>query len=307
LRAILLLIATIILLQAKEGYLYQQPIEGVVNKDWIISNYVDKDPRKGYKRDYRGGVHTYDTHTGTDFAIKDFRHMDRGVDVYASRDGKIVRLVDGKFDRETTRNSRKSNSVYIKHSDGTYAFYAHLKKYSIKKLGLKEGQIVKEGDKIGEVGSSGDSTGAHLHFALYDQNKNVIDPADDKYHRFAFDTGYRKDVIFELGVTDDYDKNNRNWIYTPSHKDCLPHQKYEQLAIWTKYIYMDKDSNFTLKIEGPKNLSSKPYNRKKDKGIGSFWWRFVNIKLPIGEYNLKIYHNNEMVASRGFVVKDVCN
>ena len=52
--------------------------------------------------------------------------------------------------------------------------YGHLYPNSTK---LKEGQIVKMGEKIAEIGTTGYSTGNHLDWQLY-QNNKVIDGMD---------------------------------------------------------------------------------------------------------------------------------
>jgi murein DD-endopeptidase MepM/ murein hydrolase activator NlpD len=48
---------------------------------------------------------------------------------------------------------------------GTYAFYAHLQRGSLK---VKLGDRVTAGEVIGLVGNTGNSSGPHLHFHLMD-------------------------------------------------------------------------------------------------------------------------------------------
>lgn len=55
------------------------------------------------------------------------------------------------------------NYVKIKHSDGTYTFYAHLAQNSIT---VRAGDMVDQGQVIGKMGHSGQSTGTHLHFEV---------------------------------------------------------------------------------------------------------------------------------------------
>ena len=61
--------------------------------------------------------------------------------------------------------------VVIKHGFGLTTLYAHL---SLTKVRL--GQKIKEGDLIGYSGNTGFSTGAHLHFGVYDSNGVQIVP-----------------------------------------------------------------------------------------------------------------------------------
>lgn len=76
----------------------------------------------------------------------------RGVDIYASRSGKVI---TAKY------SSSYGNYVMILHSDGYITLYAHA-----SKLLVKTGQTVKQGDVIALVGTTGDSTGNHLHFEI---------------------------------------------------------------------------------------------------------------------------------------------
>ncbi len=55
------------------------------------------------------------------------------------------------------------NYIVIRHGDGLYSLYAHLKKGSLR---VADGDTVKAGDIIAEVGNTGMSTAPHLHFQL---------------------------------------------------------------------------------------------------------------------------------------------
>jgi len=52
-----------------------------------------------------------------------------------------------------------------------YSLYAHLNTVSVK-----EGDKVDPGEKVGLIGSTGSSTGAHLHFEIWDKDKRKINP-----------------------------------------------------------------------------------------------------------------------------------
>lgn len=66
----------------------------------------------------------------------------------------------------TTRDY--GNYIKLKHDDGTFSLYAHLKKDSL----LAKGVRVNEGQVIAQIGNTGNSTGAHLHFE-YRNSKNI--------------------------------------------------------------------------------------------------------------------------------------
>lgn len=62
------------------------------------------------------------------------------------------------------------NCVIIEHENGIRTLYAHIRTGGIK---VKVGDEVSAGDKIAEIGSTGRSTGNHLHFGVYVNNKSV--------------------------------------------------------------------------------------------------------------------------------------
>lgn len=66
--------------------------------------------------------------------------------------------------------------VRIKHSNGLYTLYYHLKSNSIV---VNKGTKVKRGQKLGIIGTTGQSTGIHLHFQIDDGNTtHSINPYD---------------------------------------------------------------------------------------------------------------------------------
>ncbi|MGL5891304.1 MAG: peptidoglycan DD-metalloendopeptidase family protein [Bacteroidia bacterium] len=132
--------------------------------------------------DYNCGSRTYDTqsgynHAGTDYFLWpfSFNKMDSSeVEVIAAAAGTIIYKSDGNYDRNCTFNSNNWNAVYVQHSDGSVAWYGHLKNGSLTATAV--GQTVAQGEYLGVVGSSGNSTGPHLHFEVYDAANNLIDP-----------------------------------------------------------------------------------------------------------------------------------
>ena len=59
------------------------------------------------------------------------------------------------------------NEIEIKHSDGTYAAYSHLK---YKGTFVKKGEKVKKGQLIGLSGNTGWSSKPHLDFCVFKKN-----------------------------------------------------------------------------------------------------------------------------------------
>jgi len=88
-----------------------------------------------------------------------------GTPVYASGDGKVVRI-----ETNDTR-SGYGNLVVIDHGvNGLTSCYAHL-----NSIGVSLAQSVKRGQEIGKVGNTGLSTAPHLHFEIR-VNGNSVDP-----------------------------------------------------------------------------------------------------------------------------------
>jgi len=99
----------------------------------------------------------YRAHLGVDFAAP------TGRKVYATAKGKVI---------FKGRRGGYGKAIMIKHSNGLKSLYAHLSSYNNK---IHKGSNVKQGAFIGRVGSTGRSTGPHLHFGLY-KNNRAIDP-----------------------------------------------------------------------------------------------------------------------------------
>ena len=159
-----------------------------------ISNYVDLNPAIGpndvnqysaSNLDYACGNRTYDQktgyqHQGTDIALWPFNWSvmaNQDVKVVAAAPGIIIDRADGNDDQSCGSFATAStnwNAVYVRHDDGSVAWYGHMKKGSVTTKAI--GERVAEGELLGFVGSSGRSSGPHLHFEVYDATGKLIDP-----------------------------------------------------------------------------------------------------------------------------------
>ena len=150
----------------------------------VIWDFVDHDPSyPNQLLDYNCGNRSYDwssgyNHQGTDFGLWPFpwNKMDGDqVQVVAVAPGTIVGKDDGNFDRNCSTDPGVTwNAVYIRHSDGSVAWYGHLKNGSLTPKTV--GNSVEAGEYLGIVGSSGQSTEPHLHFEVYNAANGLIDP-----------------------------------------------------------------------------------------------------------------------------------
>ena len=83
-----------------------------------------------------------------------------GVPVIAAADGTVVHV---------GKKGYLGNTIELTHEESGYkTLYAHLQDYA---EGLKVNQEVLRGQIIGYVGNTGRSTGAHLHYGIYDIEK----------------------------------------------------------------------------------------------------------------------------------------
>jgi murein DD-endopeptidase MepM/ murein hydrolase activator NlpD len=104
------------------------------------------------------------SHTGPDQYAIDFR-MPVGTPVHAARSGTVVKVkTDSSVGGGDRKYQNQANYILIRHSDGTLANYAHLKKDGAV---VNVGQIVEAGDHIGYSGNTGFSSGPHLHFSVF--------------------------------------------------------------------------------------------------------------------------------------------
>lgn len=112
---------------------------------------------------YRAGYHNGIDLVGTGYSL-DY--------IVAHSDGTVVGIRKDYATQDKTGNSY-GNYVKIKHDNGYYTLYAHMKYGSVT---VNVGDRVSQGQVIGYMGATGHSTGAHLHFEVRNQNDTRIDP-----------------------------------------------------------------------------------------------------------------------------------
>lgn len=92
-----------------------------------------------------------------------------GVDLAAPMNTPIMAAADGVI-TQLGRKGAYGKYIRIRHASGYQTAYGHMNGY---RQDLKVGSKVKRGEVIGYVGSTGRSTGPHVHFEVWKNNKTV--------------------------------------------------------------------------------------------------------------------------------------
>lgn len=109
-------------------------------------------------------------------------YIPSSADVVAIADGTVIytkttvnRTLDVNVKANWSNPDALGNNIKIKHANGMITRYCHLAHNSIS---VRVGDKVKKGDVIGRMGSTGLSTGPHVHFEVWcnDKSTSRIDP-----------------------------------------------------------------------------------------------------------------------------------
>ncbi|PJI41099.1 M23 family metallopeptidase, partial [Ferrovibrio sp.] len=93
--------------------------------------------------------------------------MHKGVDFGAQTGTPIQAAGDGVVETAGWHGGY-GQYVRIKHGNGYATAYAHM-----SRIGVKNGQRVRQGQVIGAVGTTGRSTGPHLHYEVMQNGKQI--------------------------------------------------------------------------------------------------------------------------------------
>lgn len=112
-------------------------------------------------------------HNGIDIGWNTKKYTEaQNFDVYANCYGTVIYTQTGYTNQKgATGIASFGNLVKIKHANGRYSLYAHLKQVLVKK-----GDVVDEKTKIGIMGDTGNAYGTHLHFEVREENGTRINP-----------------------------------------------------------------------------------------------------------------------------------
>ena len=101
--------------------------------------------------------------------VSGFNAMHKGVDFAAPLGTPIIAAGSGVI-RESGWKGSFGRYIRIKHNATYDTAYAHMKRIAPQ---IRVGKYVKQGEVIGFVGSTGRSTGAHLHYEIMVNNRQV--------------------------------------------------------------------------------------------------------------------------------------
>jgi len=297
--------------RTRDSILFDDPMgnDGINSFGKTLVNYVDLNTSSSLL-DYTCGQITYNGHQGTDLEILNFYDMDEGVPILCSALGTVIYRHDGEYDRRTEwQNGVTANAVIVSHSDGFEAWYWHMRKNSVN---VELGDTVAIGDTLGYVGSSGYSSGPHIHFEI--QQNGTVDPFSGECQtdtsRWLVQGDYVLELPFEVmdhGLT----TISLDWAMiserppTKSHvtapgtiyswlrlrnvqnSDELTWDFYENGCLWNSYSFSPNDT------------------------YSSSWW-YIYWNLPsnssyFGDWGLKIYRNDSLIAEQPFLYNNEPN
>lgn len=157
-------IASFYILKGK--YLLKSNISYVIgNKNSIHNNsYLYRLPYElNTKQQVTQGFNGKFSHKGDSLYAVDFG-LKIGTKIYASRGGIVINIKNDSSKSGNKKYIKDANFITIKHNDGTYGKYVHLKKDSVI---VKKGQYVKRGELLALSGNTGYTNGPHLHFIVF--------------------------------------------------------------------------------------------------------------------------------------------
>ncbi len=278
------------------------------NDVWAISNYVDHNTAfPNQVTDYNCGTKSYDTpsgynHQGVDIYLWPFSWYmvdNNQAEVIAAQSGQIIAKSDGNFDRSCSLNNSQWNSVYVRHSDGSTAWYGHMKNGSLTSKNI--GDMVVQGEFLGVVASSGNSTGPHLHFEVYDNSNNLIDPYSGNCNNLNSSTWWNSQKP--------YVDSNINAVLThtapPAFNTC-PTTETTNInndfiindAVYFAIYLRDQvaNTNVNLKITRPDNSVFANWNFTLTANYSSSYWYWWNNVDATGVWKWEATYQGQTVV-----------
>jgi murein DD-endopeptidase MepM/ murein hydrolase activator NlpD len=183
----------------KYQYALGVPGDARHDDDFLYSFPFEHGTKKRLSQSFGGKF----THYGNNEYGLDFE-MEIGTPVMAARNGLVIEIKeDSERGGIAASYSGDANYILIKHDDGSYGNYVHLKKNGAL---VNVGAWVQTGEWIGLSGNTGVSSGPHLHFDV----------------RIPSENGMQSIPIRLLGLLGDGITPKANYYYYAFHRGNPP-------------------------------------------------------------------------------------
>ncbi|QRM88775.1 peptidoglycan DD-metalloendopeptidase family protein [Lacinutrix sp. WUR7] len=282
------------------------------NETWAISGYVDHNATfPNQLLDYNCGSQTYDTasgynHQGVDVYLWPFswKQMDDSqTEIIAASAGQIIGKGDGQFDRSCGFNNNQWNAIYIQHSDGSVAWYGHMKSGSVTTKNI--GDLVTTGEVLGTVGSSGNSTGPHLHFEVYTDASysQLVDPYYGTCNNFNLDSWWLNQKPYSnpnINAALTHSDNPIVFPTCPTAETTYESNDFELGdTVYLTAFLRDQiaGTNLSAQILRPDNsiFYSTSFNTSTTSSSWYYYWSFNSFDV-IGEWKWRITYQGQTVT-----------
>lgn len=290
----------------------QQAATSNYNDTWAISGYVDQNAAyPNQLLDYNCGTQTYDTssgynHQGLDVYLWPFswKQMDDSqTEIIAAADGQIIAKGDGQFDRSCGFNNNSWNAVYVQHSDGSIAWYGHMKNGSVTSKNV--GEMVTVGEVLGVVGSSGNSTGPHLHLEIYTDSSysQLVDPYYGTCNTLNADSWWQSQKPYSnpnINAALTHSDNPIVFPTCPTAETTYESNSFELGdTVYLTAFLRDQIANTNLSVQILRPNNSIFYNSSFNTSTSSsswyYYWFFTSFDA-IGEWKWEVTYQGQTVT-----------
>ncbi|APY08535.1 hypothetical protein BWZ20_09580 [Winogradskyella sp. J14-2] len=281
------------------------------NSIWAISNYVDHNPgAPNQLTDYNCGTKTYDTasgynHQGVDIFSWPFTWyaMDNDqAEIIAAAAGQIIAKGDGNFDRSCDFNTTTPwNAVYVQHSDGSIAWYGHLKNGSLTTKTV--GDMVAQGEFLGIMGSSGISTGPHLHFEVHTNSSytQLVDPYAGNCNTMNMDTWWQSQKPYLNPAVNAALTHTADPVFNACPTTEVPNLSNQfnlnDQVFFTVFLRdQEPGSSLNLRIIKPDNTDLFNWSYSLTDYYQFSWWRWNAFPNIEGEWKWEVTYLGETIT-----------